>query len=206
MDTLSSVTIGVLALQGDFEAHTKTLNEIGIHCRSVRAASDLANLDGLVLPGGESTVMTRLCDRYGVWEPLKESIRAGLPVLGTCAGMILLANSITGGAKTFVQQTLGVLDIDVARNAYGAQLDSFEADIPVPVLEGEVRGVFIRAPKIIRLGSDIEVLAEWEGTPVLVRRGNVVAASFHPEIAGETRVHRLWLDGISSGRAETSEG
>jgi 5'-phosphate synthase pdxT subunit len=198
------VTIGVLALQGDYQAHAEILQHLGVRNYPVRAVNDLAGIDGLIIPGGESTVMTRLCDRYGLWEPLQETLRAGLPVLGTCAGMIMLASSITGGAKTFVQRTLGVLDIDVARNAYGAQLDSFEADIPVLALHADIRGVFIRAPKITRRGETVEVLAEWEGAPILVRSGVIMAASFHPEIAGENRVHRLWLESIPSRQTRHS--
>lgn len=198
------MTIGVLALQGDYQAHAEILQHLGVRNYPVRAINDLAGVDGLVIPGGESTVMSRLCDRYGLWDPLQEKLRAGLPVLGTCAGMIMLASSITGGAKTFVQRTLAILDIDVARNAYGAQLDSFEADIPVPLLRADIRGVFIRAPKIIRCGDSVETLAEWEGAPILVRSGAVMAASFHPEIAGEDRLHRLWLESIPSRQTQHS--
>jgi len=199
------VTIGVLALQGDYEAHLKVLAACGVEARPVRTAEQLRAVDGLVIPGGESTVMSRLCDRYGLWEPLQEMVLQGVPMLGTCAGMIFLAQDIEGGASTFTQRTLGALDITVARNAYGAQLDSFETDLEVPVTGGDIRAVFIRAPKIVRLGEGIEVLATYADAPVLVRQGNLVAASFHPEIAGEFRVHRLWLDGIHAASVTGGE-
>src|SRR5688572_22212998 len=142
--------VGVLALQGDFEAHQKMLesgSEPDVEVIAVRDAEALQRCDALVIPGGESTVMSRLCDRYELWQPLQEKLEAGMGVLGTCAGMILLARNISGATTNFQQKTLGALDIDVARNAYGAQLDSFEADVDVPALGDEpLRAVFIRAP------------------------------------------------------------
>jgi 5'-phosphate synthase pdxT subunit len=198
------MTIGILALQGDFEAHRHTLQVCGaslpaLHIVTVREAADLEPCDGLVIPGGESTTMSRLCDRYGLWEPLQQKLQDGMGAFGTCAGLIFLAKNITGATKNFEQKTLGALDIDVARNAYGAQVDSFEADIKTgDEFDGEpLHGVFIRAPRITRCG-DVQVLAELNGEPVAVRHGNVVAASFHPEIAGETRLHRLWLDSLTT--------
>lgn len=166
---------------------------------TVRDVATLEECDALIIPGGESTVMSRLCDRYNLWEPLQQRIAQGMPVLGTCAGMILLARQITGATQNFQQKTLGALDIDVARNAYGAQVDSFEADVVVPLLGAEpLRAVFIRAPQIIRVGAAVEVLAEYDNQPVAVRQGDLVAAAFHPEIAADARLHRLWLDSIAT--------
>lgn len=193
------MTIGVLALQGDFAAHQKILGECGVDSVAVRDAEGLNQCDGLILPGGESTTMSRLCDRYGLWQPLRERLAAGMPAFGTCAGLILLSKSIQGGAQTFAQSTLSALDIDVARNAYGRQLDSFESDVEVPTFEpaglggAPLRAVFIRAPRIVRVGGEVEVLAWHEGEPVAVRSGNCFGAAFHPEIAGDSRLHRLWL-------------
>lgn len=191
-----AVKIGVLALQGNYEAHAKVLQRLGHQVVLVRNEAHLSDLDGLVIPGGESTVMSRLCDRYALWEPLQKLVDCGLPMLGTCAGMILLAREIRGGAETFPQKTLGALDICVLRNAYGAQLESFETDIEVPLLDTSVRGVFIRAPRVAALGAGIEVLAQHRGVPVIVRRDNIWAVAFHPEICDEDRVHALWLSGF----------
>jgi len=202
--------VGVLALQGDFEAHQKMLqadSEPDLEVVAVRDAETLETCDALVIPGGESTVMSRLCDRYGLWQPLQEKLAAGMGVLGTCAGMILLARNISGATTNFQQKTLGALDIDVARNAYGAQLDSFEADVDVPALgEQPLRAVFIRAPRITRTGDDVEVLASHAGEPVLVQQqmpsGQVVmASSFHPEIADDSRLHRLWVSALRTQKA-----
>lgn len=192
-----SMRIGVLALQGDFAAHRHVLEACGADVVPVREAAALENLDGLVIPGGESTVMSRLCDRYDLWQPMQQKISDGLGVLGTCAGLILLAREISGATQNFAQKTLGVLDITVERNAYGAQLDSFEADVDVPVLSGApVRAVFIRAPRVARLGPGVEALAAHDGAPVIVRQGRHLALAFHPEIAGDLRLHRLWLEGL----------
>ena len=189
--------IGVLALQGDYQAHGRILQACGAQVLTVRDASALADLDGLVIPGGESTVMSRLCDRYGLWAPLGAKIGAGMGVFGTCAGLIFMAREISGASQNFQQKTLNILDISVERNAYGAQLDSFESDVPVPIL-GKIplRGVFIRAPRIARLGEGIEVLASHDGAPVIVRQNRHLAAAFHPEIAGDARLHQLWLENL----------
>lgn len=202
------MTIGVLTLQGDFEAHRKILEACGAPVVKVRDAASLARCEGLIIPGGESTVMSQLCERYGLWEPLRARLAAGMPALGTCAGMILLAKGVTGASRNFEQHTLGVLDLDVARNAYGAQVDSFEADIEVPELETSgtnpaatarrLRAVFIRAPQIARCGPGVEVLAWYGERPVLVRQGSLMATSFHPEISGDARLHQLWLDGVAA--------
>lgn len=191
--------IGVLALQGDYQAHRHVLEGHGVWVTTVRDTLALENLDGLVIPGGESTVMSRLCDRYELWEPLQAKISAGMGVFGTCAGLIFMAHEISGASKNFAQKTLDILDIGVDRNAYGAQLDSFESDVKVPLLgETPVRGVFIRAPRIARIGDGIEVLAEHDGAPVIVRQNKHLAASFHPEIAGDGRLHQLWLENLKT--------
>ncbi|HEX8464744.1 MAG TPA: pyridoxal 5'-phosphate synthase glutaminase subunit PdxT [Abditibacterium sp.] len=198
----SPPTIGILALQGDYAAHQRILSALGARPKLVRAAADLDDLQGLIIPGGESTVMSRLCDRYDLSAPLKAKIEAGMPTLGTCAGLIFLAKTIEGGSPNFAQTTLGILDVSVQRNAYGAQTDSFETDVWVPELEESIRAVFIRAPRIESVGEGVEVLAQHEGAPVVVRQGSIVALAFHPEIAGESRVHRLWLaDLLDAGSA-----
>jgi 5'-phosphate synthase pdxT subunit len=178
------LAVGVLALQGDFEAHAKILAGLGADAREVRVPADLEGLDALVMPGGESTVMTLGIEREGLGEPLRELARAGTPVLGTCAGMIMLD-----------RDHLGVLDILARRNAFGRQLRSFEADLDVTdVPGGPVHAVFIRAPWVAEVGAGVEVLAEVDGHPVAVRQANVIAVSFHPELTGEARLHRLLLE------------
>ena len=190
------MTIGLLALQGDYNAHQKVLHDLGVPTQLVRARADLDAIDGLILPGGESTTMARLLDRYELRAPLVERLNGGLPAFGTCAGLILLAREIENTSTNFAQHSLGVLDARVARNAYGTQLDSFETELEMPILGETIRAVFIRAPQIRAVGADVEVLARHENVPVLVRQNNIVAAAFHPEIAGESRVHQLWLDSI----------
>jgi 5'-phosphate synthase pdxT subunit len=195
------MTIGVLALQGDFASHAHMLRacDNSIETLAVRDARALQQIAGLIIPGGESTTMSRLCDRYDLWEPLQDFIAERMPVLGTCAGLIMLSKNITGASHNFEQKTLGALDVDVARNAYGAQIESFEAAVEVPSLQKEnlgaepLRAMFIRAPQIARVGPTVEVLASHGGLPVLVRRDKIFAATFHPEIAGDPRLHALWL-------------
>ena len=178
--------VGVLALQGDFEAHVKVLRGLGAETREVRVPADLEGLDGLVIPGGESTTMTLGIEREGLAEPLRELIRAGTPVFGTCAGMIMLDRA-----------HLGVMDIECRRNAFGRQIRSFEADLRIPGISGPpVRAVFIRAPWVEVCGEDVEVLAAVDGHPVAVRQDNMLVISFHPEITGETRLHELFLDAV----------
>jgi 5'-phosphate synthase pdxT subunit len=175
--------VGVLALQGDFQAHGRLLRELGTDVREVRTPADLAGLDGLVIPGGESTTMTLGIEREGLAEPLRELVRAGVPVLGTCAGMIMLD-----------RDHLGLMDTLCARNAFGRQLRSFEADLEIDGVEGgPVRAVFIRAPWIADSGDAVEVLAAVDGHPVAARQDNMLVISFHPEIAGESRIHELFL-------------
>ena len=183
--------VGVLALQGDFEAHAKMLRTLGADVREVRIPADLIGLDGLVIPGGESTTMTLGIEREGLADPLREYAASGAPVFGTCAGMIMLD-----------RKHLGVLDIECRRNAFGRQIRSFEADLRIPGVEGKpVRAVFIRAPWAEVCGEDVEVLAAVDGHPVAVRQGNVLAISFHPELAGETRLHELF---VTSSRSPDS--
>jgi len=178
--------VGVLALQGDFEAHARMLRGLGAEVREVRVPADLEGLDGLVIPGGESTTMTLGIAREGLSEPLRKLVKAGTPVLGTCAGMIMLD-----------RDHLGLADYTCRRNAFGRQIRSFEADLDIPGVEGQpVRAVFIRAPWIEDRGDDVEVLAEVDGHVVAARQDNMLVISFHPELAGETRLHELFLAGI----------
>ncbi len=173
----------MLALQGDFEAHARLLERIGARAREVRVPAELEGLDGLVIPGGESTVMTLGIEREGLAGPLRELARAGTPVLGTCAGMIMLD-----------RRHLGLLDIEAERNAFGRQLRSFEAELEFDGLSGgPVHAVFIRAPWVSAHGDEVEVLAAVDGHPVAVRQGNVAAVAFHPELSGESRLHALLL-------------
>ena len=181
--------VGVLALQGDFREHASMLKSIGVTPILVRTPDDLEELDGLVIPGGESTTIGKLADRFDLVEPLRGAIGDGLPTLGTCAGMVLLAGSTTERQS---QVQLGVLDVVVQRNAFGRQVESFEAEVAVDGLDGgPVHAVFIRAPWIEKVGDGVDVLAELSGHPVMVREGNVFATSFHPELTGDGRIHRL---------------
>jgi pyridoxal 5'-phosphate synthase pdxT subunit len=183
------VKIGVLALQGAFREHLQTLGAIGVEGVPVRLPADLDDVAGLILPGGESTTMRKLIDRWGLRRPMLDLAASGAPIFGTCAGMIVLAREIVGGEEPI----LPLLDVAVRRNAFGRQLDSFEADLPVPVLGDQpVHGVFIRAPIIERSGADVDILARLDdGRIVAVRERNIIATAFHPELAGETRFHRL---------------
>jgi 5'-phosphate synthase pdxT subunit len=179
--------VGVLALQGDFEAHTKMLRDLGADVREVRVPADLEGLDGLVIPGGESTTMTLGVKREGLAEPLRDFVGTGKPVLGTCAGMIMLD-----------RDHLGLMDTLCARNAFGRQIRSFEEDLEIPGIDGTVRAVFIRAPWLAEYGDAVEVLAEVDGHPVAARQDNMLVISFHPEIAGESRVHELFLRNVAA--------
>ncbi len=190
--------IGVLALQGDFREHIASLTELGADVVPLRRPEEIASLDGVVVPGGESSVMDKLSRAFGVAEPLAEAIRGGLPTYGTCAGMIMLSSRIAAGIPG--QQTLDVLDTTVRRNAFGSQNDSFEIDIPMPALgEAPVHAVFIRAPVVEEHGPGVEVLGALpDGQVVAVQQGNVIASAFHPEVAGEDRFHRRFLDLVHS--------
>jgi pyridoxal 5'-phosphate synthase pdxT subunit len=183
---VSKQTVGILALQGDFEAHARMLDSLGATPMMVRVPADLEGLEALVLPGGESTTMTLGVEREGLAEPLRTFAATGAPILGTCAGMIMLDRT-----------HLGILDITAERNAFGRQLHSFEADLDVAGLDGPpVHAVFIRAPLVADHGAGVEVLAEVDGDPVAVRQGAIVALSFHPELYGEARFHQQLLDAI----------
>jgi 5'-phosphate synthase pdxT subunit len=176
-------TVGILALQGDFAAHDKVIRSLGAEAREVRVPADLDGLDALVIPGGESTVMTLGIEREGLAEPLRALVRSGMPVLGTCAGMIMLD-----------RDHLGLLDITTRRNAFGRQVRSFEADIDLGgVSGGPMHAIFIRAPWVADHGPDVEVLGSVEDHPVAIRQGNVLAVSFHPELAGDVRLHEMLL-------------
>ena len=179
--------VGVLALQGDFREHASLLAEMGRDSCLVRKPEELDGISGLIIPGGESTTIGKLADRYGLLEPLRRVIGEGLPTLGTCAGLIFLAGGTTGPA----QIQLGVLDVVVERNAFGRQVDSFEAELDVVGLSDPLPAVFIRAPIVDKTGAEVEVLASVNGDPVMVRQGNILATSFHPELTGDTRVHEM---------------
>jgi 5'-phosphate synthase pdxT subunit len=197
------VRIGVLALQGAFREHIDMLGRLGVDAVAVRLPTDLEGIAGLILPGGESTTLRKLLARWGLRQPILKLAGRGAPIFGTCAGMILLATEITDGDEP----VLPLLDISVKRNAFGRQLDSFEADFAVPVLgDTPVHGVFIRAPIVERVGDRVDVLAQLDdGRVVAVRRGNVIATAFHPELAGETRFHRL-VATMAAEFAEPGEG
>ncbi|NUK54295.1 pyridoxal 5'-phosphate synthase glutaminase subunit PdxT [Streptomyces lunaelactis] len=193
MTTPGSPVIGVLALQGDVREHLIALAAADTVARPVRRPEELAEVDGLVIPGGESTTMSKLVALFGMLEPLRERIAAGLPVYGTCAGLIMVADKILDPRSG--QETLGGIDMIVRRNAFGRQNESFEAAVEVAGVEdGPVEGVFIRAPWVESVGAEVEVLAEHRGHIVAVRQGNVLATSFHPELTGDHRVHALFVD------------
>ncbi|WP_111765171.1 pyridoxal 5'-phosphate synthase glutaminase subunit PdxT [Nakamurella deserti] len=191
-----SATVGVLALQGDVREHLDAIERLGHRGVPVRRATEVAVLDGLIIPGGESTTMSRLLDVFALREPLAERLAAGLPAYGSCAGMIMLATRIVDGRPD--QRPFGVLDVTVRRNAFGRQVDSFEGDVDMAGIDGPVPGVFIRAPWVERVGPDVEVLATAADHPVAVRQGPILATSFHPEISGDLRVHRLFLDLVTA--------
>lgn len=190
----SAPRIGILALQGDVREHARTLRGLGAEVVPVRRAEELESVQGLVLPGGESSVIDKLTRTFGLREPLVAAIRGGLPVYGTCAGMILLADRVEDAIAG--QQTLGGLDVTVRRNAFGRQNESFETTLPVPALgPAPVAATFIRAPEVTAVGPAAEVLARLEdGRIVAVRQGALLATAFHPEVSGEDRFHRLLLD------------
>ena len=191
-------TVGVLALQGDFAEHAAILQRLGVRCREVRLASDLDGLDALIIPGGESTTITRLMAAFGLLQPLR-SFAALKPVWGTCAGMIVMAKH----ASDLDREGLDIMDIDVERNAFGRQVDSFECDLPISEIPGEtVRAVFIRAPLIRSVGPDVKVLAEIEGQGIVAaRQGHLLVTSFHPELTEDTRMHRYFLSYIDEPAA-----
>lgn len=184
--------VGVLALQGDVREHVRLLASLGAQAVEVKTPENLASIDALVIPGGESTTIGKMAVRFGMIEPLRVAIHAGLPVYGTCAGMILLAGSITEGD----QPLIGALDVVVRRNAFGRQNESFETELDVTGLDRPFHAVFIRAPWIEKVGSDVEVLAAIGDHPVMVRQGRILATSFHPELTGDGRIHQMLMDNV----------
>jgi 5'-phosphate synthase pdxT subunit len=199
----SPVKIGVLAVQGAFAEHINILRQIGVDAVPVRLPSDLLGVSGLILPGGESTTMRKLIDEWGLRQPILDLANSGAPIFGTCAGMILLSNEITDGDEP----VFPLLDISVKRNAFGRQLDSFESELDVPVLgDRKVHAVFIRAPVVEHVGPDVDVIAQLDdGRVVAVKKGQIIATAFHPELAGETRFHRL-VATMAAAFAEPGEG
>ena len=189
-------SIGVFALQGDVREHLAALTALGADAFTVRRPEELDRCDGLVLPGGESTTMWKLAKAFDLLDPMRERVRDGLPTFGTCAGMIMLADRIVGGTPD--QETIGGLDVTVRRNAFGRQVDSFEDSLTVTGLPDPVHAVFIRAPWVEQTGPDVEVLATAMDHPVAVRQGHLLATSFHPEVDGDGRIHRLFLDLLPS--------
>jgi 5'-phosphate synthase pdxT subunit len=196
--TGADALVGVLALQGDFREHERALEACGAATRRIRAVEDLEGIDALVVPGGESTTMSNLALRWGLMEPLRALVRGGLPAYGSCAGMIMLADRIEGGRPD--QETIGGLDVTVLRNAFGRQVDSFEADLSIPAFgEAPMHAVFIRAPWVEQAGDAVEVLGTVPSGPaagriVAVRQGHLLATSFHPELTGDPRVHEYFVE------------
>lgn len=187
--TLLARVIGVLALQGDFREHRRALEHLGAVVKEIRLPDDLAGIDGLVIPGGESTTIGKLADRFGLIDPLRDLIQDGLPTYGTCAGLIFCSMAVTEGA----QPLLGVLDVVTQRNAFGRQNESFETDIDVEGFDKPFHAVFIRAPWVAKVGSGVQVLAQVDDHPVMVRQDNVIATSFHPELTHDRRIHAMLL-------------
>jgi pyridoxal 5'-phosphate synthase pdxT subunit len=183
--------IGVLGLQGDVREHVAAVASVDAAPLVVKRADELASVDGLIIPGGESTTIGKLLDRFGLLHPIIERARSGMPLYGTCAGLILMAKHVAG--EQAAPHRLGVMDATVRRNAYGRQAESFETDIDIASFDGPFRAVFIRAPAIHAVGDGVDVLAEHDGEPVMVRQGHLLGSSFHPEMTGDTRVHRLFV-------------
>ena len=184
-----NMQVGVLALQGAFAAHSDCLTSIGVQSVEVRTPGQLNSVDALLMPGGESSTMSQLLESSGLFDPISTRIADGMPVFGTCAGMILLASEILDGRSD--QRSFSAIDISVRRNAFGRQVDSFESAIKSSV--GDFQGIFIRAPRIERVGDEVEVLGSINNEPVLVRQGNVLAASFHPELSNDARLHEYFV-------------
>lgn len=196
MDRDNVPVVGVLALQGDYEAHAKMLDRLGVRASLIRTVQELNAVDALILPGGESTTVGKLMARVGLDEAIRERASQGMPVYGTCAGMILMAKEIEGTE----QPCLELMDITVARNAFGRQVDSFEADIPIPEIgETPVRGVFIRAPYVTQTEPTVRVLARFQDKVVAVRQSNLLASAFHPELTDDSRIHSYFVQMIEQG-------
>lgn len=195
---MSSPVVGVLALQGAFATHQQRLQSLGVDARLVKRPEHLVGVDALVLPGGESTTMSMLLDSSGLRMPIGELLDDGLAVFGTCAGMILCATEVLDGRPD--QRGFGLIDVTVRRNGYGRQLDSFETDLDVVGLDAPFHAVFIRAPFVERIGDDVEVLAEHDGIPVLVRSGSCTVAAFHPELTDDNRLHELFVSELQASK------
>lgn len=196
--------VGVLALQGDVREHARSLTAAGAEAVPVKRVADLHSLDGIVIPGGESTTIGKLLVIFDLLDPLRAAIRDGLPAYGSCAGMILLANDVLDGLPG--QPTIGGLDVTVRRNAFGRQVDSFETDLAMATVEGgPLHAVFIRAPWVERVGEGVEVLASVGGHPVAVRQRHLLATSFHPELTGDHRVHRLFVSTLVGARTSRED-
>ncbi len=192
MSSSGSPTVGVLALQGAFARHSEALVRLGVTTREVRTPSQLDDCDALILPGGESTTMSKLLTSNHLFDPLAERLAGGMPVFGTCAGMILLASDVLDGRDD--QRSFAAIDLSVRRNGYGRQIDSFEADLEIDGLDAPFRAVFIRAPVVESAGPSVDVLATARDAAVLCRQGGVLVSSFHPELTDDDRIHRLFLD------------
>lgn len=192
---MGAPVIGVLALQGAYAAHSAAVTDLGAVAAEVRVPADLEGIAGLILPGGESTTISKLLDTAGLRAPIAELLHGGLPVLGTCAGMILLARSVLDGRPD--QASFGAIDLAVRRNGYGRQRDSFETDLAVAGLHTPFHAVFIRAPVVEQVGEGVEVLASFDGRPVLCRQGHVSVAAFHPELSADRRLHAQFLQEVS---------
>lgn len=187
---MSMTRVGVLALQGDVREHLRVLAHLGTEAVPVKSPEDLYSVDGLVIPGGESTTIGKLSERFGLLDPLRRRIDDGMAVFGTCAGLIYLSAAVTEGSQPLV----GRLDVVVRRNAFGRQNDSFEADVDVAGLDRPFHAVFIRAPWVEKVGAEVEVLARVDDHPVMVRQGRILGASFHPELTADDRIHRIFVD------------
>lgn len=195
--------VGVLALQGDVREHLRSLAECGAQARAVKTRDEISSVDALIIPGGESTTISKLARSFGLFDLITSRISQGMPVYGSCAGMILLANEVLDAIEG--QESFGGLDVTVRRNAFGRQVDSFEADLPITGLtEPKFRAVFIRAPWVEKVGPNVEILAEIDGHPVAVRQGHILATSFHPELTGDNRVHRYFVNVVCSSVAARS--
>ena len=201
---MSTPRIGVLALQGAFREHIQALTRLGAEAVPLRSPNELAGLDGVVLPGGESTTMDKLLRQFDLQQPLRRQLRAGLPAMATCAGVILLANEVRDGLPN--QESLHLLPIAVRRNAYGRQPESFESDIELQGFDHPFRGVFIRSPVVERVDDSVEVLGTVDDRPVAIRSGRILGLTFHPELTGDDRLHRLFLDDVEeAGAARDTE-
>jgi 5'-phosphate synthase pdxT subunit len=190
------VKVGVLALQGAFRLHVKALERLGVEAIEVRSLENFDDSEALIIPGGESTTMSFLLESSGIFDSLRERSAEGMPILGTCAGMILLSSKITDGRSD--QKPLNLMGVEIRRNGYGRQIDSFESDLSIEGFDTSFRGIFIRAPLVEGVSEEVEVLAEVNGRPVMCRQGSIIATSFHPELADDDRIHAEFLEMVSS--------